>query len=96
MMKRRLKEFPSGDDYAFDLPVFESQAEFDAWYDSLPKVEAEVDPRLKQQVEMTLVLSQRDVEGLEYIARQKGLGFVKNVVKLILNRYLACHLPLDF
>ena len=98
-MKRRLKEIPPEpleDDYAFDLPAFESQAEFDAWYDSLPKVDADVDPRLKQRVEISLSLSQRDVEGLEYIAQQKGLGSAKNVIKLILNQYLANHLPPDF
>lgn len=81
---------------SFIIPEFETQAEFDAWCDSLPKVKAEVDPRLKERVDISIRLSRMVIDGFNYLAEQKGLRSGQTLMKIVLENYLAKSLPPDF
>jgi hypothetical protein len=90
---RSLQQSP--DDYEITLPTFQSEAEMEAWWSSLPKVEIEVDERLKKYVNVSLSLNQRTIEGLDRLAKEKGIRR-ESLIYLIIDGYLRKHLPPDF
>jgi len=84
---------PPGDEL---VPHFRSKAEMDAWWDSLPKVKAEVDPRLRERVKTSIRLSRRTIDGFDFLAKQKGIRSGQTLMKIVLESYLAKSLPPDF
>ena len=78
------------------VPHFKSRAEMDAWWDSLPKVKAEVDPRLRERVKTSIRLSRRTIDGFDFLAKQKGIRSGQTLMKIVLESYLAKSLPPDF
>jgi len=78
------------------VPKFRTQAELDAWWDAQPKVEAEVDPRLRERVKTSIRLSRRTIEGFNLLAKQKGIRSGQTLMKIVLESYLAKSLPPDF
>jgi len=93
MLKK--KEIPK-DDYDFELPKFKTKAAFEAWWNSLPMEEAEVDERLNKHLQVTMNLSQLLVDGFEYLAEQQGVGDGKTLMYMVLNQYINENLPEDF
>lgn len=83
---------PSG----FSIPEFRTREEFDAWWDALPKVKAEVDPRLKERIKTSIRLSRRTIEGFDFLAKKKGIRSGQTLMKIVLDNYLAKNLPEDF
>ena len=84
------------DDYEFEIPKFNAPEAFEAWWDSLPNEDAEVDERLNQRVTITMNLSKLMVDGFQYLAQQQGMGDAKTLMYVVLNQYLNDHLPEDF
>ena len=84
------------DDLGYSIPEFRTREEFDAWWDALPKVEADVDPRLKERVNTSIRLSRRTIEGFDFLAKQKGIRSGQTLMKIVLESYLAKSLPPDF
>ena len=80
----------------FSLPEFRTQEEFSAWWDALPKVKAEVDPRLRERVKTSIRLSRRTIDGFDFLAKQKGIRSGQTLMKIVLESYLAKSLPPDF
>lgn len=80
----------------FSIPEFRTQEEFDAWWDALPKVKAEVDPRLKERIKTSIRLSRRTIEGFDFLAKQKGIRSGQTLMKVVLESYLSKSLPPDF
>lgn len=78
------------------VPEFRTQAEMDAWWDALPKVEADVDPRLLERVKTSIRLSRMVVDGFNYLAEQKGIRSGQTLMKIVLDNYIAKSLPPDF
>ena len=86
------------DDYDFperERRRFRTEKEYRAYLRSLPKVELQFDPRLKP-AKTSIRLSQRTIEGYNYLAKQHGLRSGQTLMKLVLDAYLATHLPEDF
>jgi hypothetical protein len=77
------------DDFDFQLPEFATDEEREAWLESLPKVEAKVDPRLKARVAVTLRLNQKEVEDFQALAELKGLSNGESLMYMVLNQYLV-------
>ena len=84
------------DDFDFAIPQFESEAQFESWWSSLPAIEIEFDERLGQRVDVPLRLNQRIVDGFRYLAKQRGLQQGEDLMKIILSQYLSACLPDDF
>jgi hypothetical protein len=61
------------DDFGFELPHFTEAEAGQAWLDSLPREEAEVDERLKKRLTVTMNLHQLMVDGFDYLAKRMGL-----------------------
>jgi len=80
----------------FTLPEFRTQEEFDAWWDALPKVKAEVDPRLKERIKTSIRLSRRTIDGFDFLAKKKGIRSGQTLMKVVLESYLSKSLPPDF
>ena len=78
------------------VPEFHSREELDAWWDSLPKVRAEVDPRLRERVKTSIRLSRKTIDGFDFLAKQKGIRSGQTLMKIVLESYLAKSLPPDF
>lgn len=78
------------------IPEFRTQAEFDAWWDALPKVEPDVDPRLLEKVKTSIRFSRKAIDGFNYLAEQKGIRSGQTLMKIVLDNYLAKSLPPDF
>jgi len=93
--RRKARQKPLSPDSEIAVPTFESEAELEAWWDAWPRVEIEFDERLKKQVDMAIRLNQRVVEGLDHLAREKGIRR-ESLVRLIIDDYLNNHLPPDF
>lgn len=89
-------ESDSQGECSLDIPEFATQAEYDAWTDSLPTVDMEVDPRLLERVKTSIRLSRRIIDGYKYLAKQKGLRSGQTLMKIVLGNYLAKNLPPDF
>ena len=84
------------DDFDFELPHFAEAEARQAWLDSLPHEEAEVDERLKKRVTVTMNLQQLMVDGFDYLAERMGLKSGKDLMYIVLSRYLNRNLPDDF
>ena len=84
------------DDYEFEIPKFNSPEAFEAWWNSLPNEDAEVDERLNQRVTITMNLSKLMDDGFQYLAQQQGMGDAQTLMYVILNQCLNEHLPEDF
>ncbi len=84
------------DDFDFELPHFAGTEAGQAWLDSLPREEAEVDERLKKRVTVTMNLHQLMVDGFDYLAKHKGLNSGKDLMYIVLSQYLNRNLPDDF
>ncbi|TEU17028.1 MAG: hypothetical protein E3J21_09335 [Anaerolineales bacterium] len=84
------------DDFDFELPHFADAEEGQAWLDSLPHEEAEVDERLKKRVSVTMNLHQLMVDGFDYLAKRMGLNSGKDLMYIVLSQYLGRNLPDDF
>ena len=67
-----------------------------AWLDTLPREEAEVDPRLKKRIAVELNLHQLTVEGFNYLAKKQGMKSGKQLMYTLLSQYLSNNLPEDF
>ena len=93
--RRRTGPKPLSSDSEVAVPTFESEAELEAWWDALPRVEIEFDERLKKQVDVSIRLNQRTVEALDALAREKGIRR-ESLIQLIIDDYLSNHLPPDF
>ena len=78
------------------IPHFKTEEELDAWWDALPKVKAEVDPRLRERIKTSIRLSRRTIEGFDFLAKQKGIRSGQTLMKVVLESYLAKSLPPDF
>ncbi len=94
MKKTRKSE--ATDDLGFEIPEFKTEEEFDAWWDALPKVKADVDPRLLQKEEVSIRLSRRVTDGFDYLAEQWGLRSGRELMRIVLGNCVAKHLPPDF
>lgn len=79
-----------------DIPEFETEAEMDAWWESLPKVRADVDPRLLEKVKTSIRLSRKTIDGFDYLAKKMGLRSGQTLMKVVLGNYLSDNLPPDF
>lgn len=98
-VKVRLFEWDTSntlEDYDFEIPEFTTQEEFDAWWDALPKVKAEVDPRLLERVKTSIRLSRKVIEGYDFLAKRLGLRSGQTLMKIVLESYLSKSLPADF
>ncbi len=84
------------DDFDFAIPQFESEAQLESWWSSLPAIEIEFDERLGQRVDVPLRLNQRIVDGFRYLAKQRGLQHGEDLMKIVLSQYLSICLPDDF
>ena len=78
------------------IPEFHSIEEMDAWWDAQEKVEANVDPRLRERVKTSIRLSKKTIDGYNSLARQMGLRSGQTLMKIVLGNYLAKNLPEDF
>jgi hypothetical protein len=67
-----------------------------AWLDTLPREEADVDPRLKKRIAVELNLHQLTVEGFDYLAKKQGMKSGKQLMYMVLSQYLSSNLPEDF
>jgi len=83
-------------DFGFQWPDFDSPEAMNKWLDSLPREEAEVDPRLKQRIPVELNLHKLMVEGFEHLAKKQGLKSGKKLMYVVLSQYLSANLPEDF
>jgi len=100
---RRVMRDPLGpgsreDDYDFpdrERRRFRTEKEYRAYLRSLPTVELEFDPRLKP-VKTSIRLSQRTIDGYDYLAEQHGLRSGQTLMKMVLDAYLEAHLPEEF
>lgn len=92
---RRARPKPSVTDDEVAVPTFESEAEMEAWWDALPRVEIEFDERLKKQINISLRLNQKTVEQLDRLAQEKGIRR-ESLIQLIIDEYLSNHLPPEF
>ena len=77
------------------MPTFKNEADLEAWWNSLPRARIQFDERLKKQVEVSLRLNQKTIEGLERLAREKGIRR-ESLIQLIIDDYLNEYLPADF
>jgi hypothetical protein len=84
------------DDFEFELPNSAEAEVGQAWLDSLPHEEAEVDERLKKRVTVTMNLHQLMVDGFDHLAKRMGLNSGKDLIYIVLNQYLNRNLPDDF
>ena len=84
------------DDFGFELPHFTEAEAGQAWLDSLPREEAEMDERLKKRVTVTMNLHQLMVDGFDYLAKRMGLKSGKDLMYIVLSQYLHRNLPDDF
>lgn len=84
------------DEQSIQIPEFRTRAELDAWWDSLPKVKAEVDPRLREKVKTSIRLSRMVIDGFSFLAKDMGLRSGQTLMKMVLQNYLAERLPPDF
>jgi len=84
------------DDFDFELPHFAEAEARQAWLDSLPHEEAEVDERLKKRVTVTMNLQQLMVDGFDYLAKRRGLNSGKDLMYVVLRQYFNRNLPDDF
>jgi hypothetical protein len=98
--KTTLKPVPeveeTPDDFEFELPHFAEAEAGQAWLDSLPHEEAEVDERLKKRVPVTMNLHQLMVDGFDHLAKRMGLKSGKDLMHIVLSQYLNRNLPDDF
>jgi hypothetical protein len=92
--RRKPREQGSPDDQEMTLPTFQSEAELGAWWNRLPKVEIEVDERLKKYETVSVCVNQRTIEGLDRLAKEKGIRR-ESLIYLIIDGYLKKHLPPD-
>lgn len=90
--RRRQRE----DDATFLVPRFASKQTADTWWKALPEAEIEIDERLKATIKTSIRLSRRTIEGFTYLAGKKGIRSGQTLMKLVLEAYLAKHLPPDF
>jgi len=67
-----------------------------AWLDTLPREDAEVDPRLKKRIAVELNLHQLAAEGFDYLAKKQGMKSGKQLMYMVLSQYLSNNLPDDF
>jgi hypothetical protein len=67
-----------------------------AWLDTLPREEADVDPRLKRRIPVELNLHQLTIEGFDYLAKKQGMKSGKQLMYMVLSQYLSNNLPEDF
>lgn len=93
--RRRVRQEWSSNDEEVAVPIFESEAEMEAWWSTLPRADIEFDERLKHHVDVSLRLNQRTVEGLDRLAEEKGIRR-ESLMQLIIDDYLNKHLPPDF
>lgn len=84
------------DDLGFQWPDFDSPEAMNKWLETLPREEAEVDPRLKQRVPVELNLHKLMVEGFEHLAKQQGFKNGEKLMYAVLSQYLSANLPEDF
>lgn len=84
------------DDATFPIPRFASKPAADAWWRALPEAEIEIDERLRATIKTSIRLSRRTIEGFTYLAGKKGIRSGQTLMKLVLEAYLAKHLPPDF
>jgi hypothetical protein len=84
------------DDFDFELPNAAEAEAGQAWLDSLPHEEAEVDERLKKRVTVTMNLHQLMVDGFDHLAERMGLKSGKDLMYIVLSQYLGRNLPDDF
>jgi hypothetical protein len=93
---KKTKKAEVTDVLGFEIPEFQTEAEFEAWWDSLPKVKADVDPRLLEKVNTSIRLSRMVIDGFDYLAEQKGLRSGQELMRIVLGNYAAKNLPTDF
>ena len=93
---RKTRKAEHSDELDLKIPEFETRAEFDAWYESLPKVHIEVDPRLREKDDVSLRLSRMVIDGFNYLAEQRGLRSGQELMRIVLGNYVAKSLPPDF
>ena len=79
-----------------EIPHFKTQEELDAWWEKLPKVKAEVDPRLLEKVKTSIRLNRKVIDGYDFLAKRLGLRSGQTLMKIVLDNYLAKNLPPDF
>jgi hypothetical protein len=84
------------DDATFPLPRFASKQAADTWWKGLPEAEIDMDERLKATIKTSIRLSRRTIEGFTSLARKKGIRSGQTLMKLVLEAYLAKHLPPEF
>lgn len=63
---------------------------------SIPREEAEIDPRLPQRFSVELNLHELMIEGVEFLVRKQGLKSGKELMYVVLSEYLDANLPDDF
>jgi hypothetical protein len=78
------------------MTQFDSPEAMNKWLNSLPREDAEVDPRLKQRIPVTLNLHRLMIEGFEYLASKQGLKSGKELMYVVLSQYPSSNLPEDF
>lgn len=83
-------------EFGFVWPDFNSPEAAHKWLNSLPRENAEVDPRLKKRFPVELTLHQHMIEGFEYLAKQQGLKSGKELMYVVLSQYLSANLPEEF
>jgi hypothetical protein len=66
------------------------------WLDTLPRQEADVDPRLKKRIAIELNLHQLTAEGFDYLAKKQGMKSGKELMYMVLSQYLSNNLPEDY
>jgi hypothetical protein len=80
----------------FQWPKFTSQEAMREWLNTLPREDAEVDPRLKKRIPVKLNLHQLMVEGFEFLAKKQGIKSGRELMYIVLSQYLSNNLPEDF
>lgn len=94
--KSRASAQSSLNEFGFHWPDFDSPEAMNKWLNSLPREDAEVDPRLKQRMPVEFNLHKLMIEGFEYLARKQGLKSGKELMYVVLSQYLSANLPEDF
>lgn len=94
--KSRARARSSLNEFGFSWPEFDSQEAMNKWLNALPREEAEVNPRLKQRIPVSLNLQRLMVEGFEYLAKKQGIKSGQELMYVVLSRYLSANLPEDF
>lgn len=84
------------EDTTFPIPRFTSKQAADTWWKGLPEAEIKIDERLKATIKTSIRLSRRTIEGFTSLARKKGIRSGQTLIKLVLEAYLAKHLPPEF